>query len=163
MEKEMASHSSILAWRIPWTEEPGGVQSIGLQRVRHDCAANTCTLGFPGSTSGKEPTRQRRRHKTQVRSLSQEDPLKKGMASHSSILVWRMSWTEESGGLQFTGDKELDTTERLSTQHVFLLTSEYCEDKFRWRMCLKPWKNETFWVLLKWKKFYVQEREISKE
>ena len=42
-----------------------------------------------------------------------------------------MSWTEESGGLQFTGDKELDTTERLSTQHVFLLTSEYCEDKFR--------------------------------
>ena len=32
----MAPHSSILAWRIPWTEEPGGPQSIGLQRVRHD-------------------------------------------------------------------------------------------------------------------------------
>ena len=31
-----ATHSSILAWRIPWTEEPGGLQSIGLQRVRHD-------------------------------------------------------------------------------------------------------------------------------
>ena len=31
----MATHSSILAWRIPWTEEPGGLQSIGLQRVRH--------------------------------------------------------------------------------------------------------------------------------
>ena len=34
--KGMATHSSILAWRIPWTEEPGGLQSIGLQRVRHD-------------------------------------------------------------------------------------------------------------------------------
>ena len=36
LEKEMATHSSILAWRIPWTEEPGGLQSIGLQRVGHD-------------------------------------------------------------------------------------------------------------------------------
>ena len=36
LEKEMATHSSILAWEIPWTEEPGGLQSMGLQRVRHD-------------------------------------------------------------------------------------------------------------------------------
>ena len=36
LEKEMATHSSILAWEIPWTEEPGGVQSMGLQRVKHD-------------------------------------------------------------------------------------------------------------------------------
>ena len=35
-EKEMATHSSILAWRIPWTEEPGGLQSMGSQRVRYD-------------------------------------------------------------------------------------------------------------------------------
>ena len=35
MEKEMASHSSILAWRIPWTEEPGRLPSMGSQRVRH--------------------------------------------------------------------------------------------------------------------------------
>ena len=34
----MATHSSILSWRIPWTEEPGGLQSVGLQRVRHDGA-----------------------------------------------------------------------------------------------------------------------------
>ena len=34
----MATHSSILAWEIPWTEEPGGLQSVGLQRVRHDWA-----------------------------------------------------------------------------------------------------------------------------
>ena len=36
LEKEMATHSSILAWRISWTEEPGGLQSMGSQRVRHD-------------------------------------------------------------------------------------------------------------------------------
>ena len=36
LEKGMATHSSILAWRIPWTEEPGGLQSMGLQRVGHD-------------------------------------------------------------------------------------------------------------------------------
>ena len=35
-EKEMATHSSILAWEIPWTEEPSRLQSMGLQRVRHD-------------------------------------------------------------------------------------------------------------------------------
>ena len=36
LEKGMATHSSILAWRIPWAEEPGGLQSMGLQRIGHD-------------------------------------------------------------------------------------------------------------------------------
>ena len=36
LEKEMATHSSILAWKIPWTEEPGRLQPMGLQRVGHD-------------------------------------------------------------------------------------------------------------------------------
>ena len=36
MEKGMATHSNILAWRIPWTEDPGGLQSMGSQRVRHN-------------------------------------------------------------------------------------------------------------------------------
>ena len=40
-EKEMATHSSILAWRIPWTGEPGGLQSMGSQRVGHDKVTNT--------------------------------------------------------------------------------------------------------------------------
>ena len=38
LEKEMTTHSSILAWKIPWTEETSGLQSMGLQRVRHDLA-----------------------------------------------------------------------------------------------------------------------------
>ena len=41
LEKGMATHSSILAWKVPWTEEPGRLQSIGSQRVRHDWATNT--------------------------------------------------------------------------------------------------------------------------
>jgi len=36
LEEDMATHSSVLAWRLPWTEEPGGLQSIGSQRVGHD-------------------------------------------------------------------------------------------------------------------------------
>ena len=50
---------------------------------------------------------------TRVRSLGREDPLEKEMVTHSSILAWRIPWTEELGGLQSTGHKELDTTERL--------------------------------------------------
>ena len=50
---------------------------------------------------------------TWVQSLGQEDPLEKEMATHSSILAWRIPWTEEFGGLQSTGRKESGTTERL--------------------------------------------------
>ena len=43
LQKGMATHSSVLAWRIPWAEEPGGLQSIGSQQVRHNWATNTFT------------------------------------------------------------------------------------------------------------------------
>ena len=43
--------------------------------------------------------------------LGQKDPLEEGMATHSSILAWRIPWTEEPGGLRFQGCKESDTTE----------------------------------------------------
>ena len=47
--------------------------------------------------------------KTEIRSLGWEDPLEKGTATHSSILAWRIPWTEEPGGLQSMGHKESDT------------------------------------------------------
>ena len=51
-EKEMATHSSILAWKIPWTEKPGGLQSMGSQRVGCDWVTNTaCTFGGVGQVS----------------------------------------------------------------------------------------------------------------
>ena len=49
---------------------------------------------------------------TRVRSLGQEDPLEKEVATHSSILAWRITWTEKSGGLQSTESKELDRIEQ---------------------------------------------------
>ena len=51
---------------------------------------------------------------TWVQSLGWEDPLEKGMTTHSSILAWRIPWTEELGGYSPWGCKELDTTERLT-------------------------------------------------
>ena len=46
LEKGMANHSSILAWEIPWTEKPGGLQPMGLQRVGHDWVTNTLHTHF---------------------------------------------------------------------------------------------------------------------
>ena len=56
---------------------------------------------------------------TPVPSLNQDDPLEKGMATHTSTFAWRMPWTEESGGLYSPwGCKESDTTERLTHLHT---------------------------------------------
>ena len=49
-----------------------------------------------------------------IRSLGQEGPLEKEMATHSNILAWKIPWTEEPGRLQSMGSQELDTTERLN-------------------------------------------------
>ena len=43
LEEDMATHPRILAWKIPWTEEPGGLQSMGSQRIGHDLATNQCS------------------------------------------------------------------------------------------------------------------------
>ena len=51
LEKGMATHSSILVWKIPWTVEPGGLESIGSQRVRHD-QATISTFTFPLTFQG---------------------------------------------------------------------------------------------------------------
>ena len=59
---------------------------------------------------------------TWVLSRSWEDPLEKGKATHSSIPAWRIPWTEEPGGLQSTGRKESDTTERLTLTLCPLVT-----------------------------------------
>ena len=85
----MATHSSVLAWRIPGMGEPGGLPSLGSHRVGHNCsdlaAAAACMhLGFLGSQMVKNLPAML---ETQVCSLGQEDPLEKGMAAHSSILA----------------------------------------------------------------------------
>ena len=63
--------------------------------------------GCEGGASGKEPAGQCRRHETRVRSLGREDPLEKGMATHSSILAWRIPQAEEPGGLESMGSQRV--------------------------------------------------------
>ena len=97
MEKEMATHSSVLAWRTPGTAESGGLPSMGSHRVGHDwsdlaaAAAyfkkyNFYPQGFPGGSVVKNP---RPMQEMQIWSLGWEDTLEKEMATHSSISAWR--------------------------------------------------------------------------
>ena len=75
LEEEMATHSSILAWRILWTEEPGGLQSMELQESWLQLS-------------------------NQITITTNIIYVYKGIATHPSILAWRIPWTEEPGGLQ---------------------------------------------------------------
>ena len=61
--------------------------------------------GLPGGSVVKSLPAMQGLQETQVRSLGQEDPLEEGMATHSSILAWRILWTEEPGELQFIGSQ----------------------------------------------------------
>ena len=77
MEKAMAPHSSTLAWKIPWMEEPGRLQSMGSLRVGYDWATSLSLFHFHA--------------------------LQKEMATHSSVLAWRIPGTGEPGGLPSVG------------------------------------------------------------
>ena len=59
--------------------------------------------GFPGGSAVKNPLAMQETHETHVQFLGQEDPLEEGMVTHSSLLAWRIPWTEEPGGLQSMG------------------------------------------------------------
>ena len=188
----MAPHSSTLAWKIPWMDKPGRLQSMGSLRVRHDwglhfhfslscigegngnplqcsCLENPRDGGawwaavygvsqsrtwlkrlsgsillsfysfyelFPRKISVRpldcclNPLRTHllrgclpAMQETWVWSLGQEDPLEKGMATYSSILAWRIPWTEEPGGLQSVGS-ETDTTEQLTLSLLSLVEED---------------------------------------
>ena len=86
----MATYSSILAWTISWTEEPGGLQSMGWQRVRHNENAYTCVRVCTHTH-------------TQVRSWASQMALvvknQSANAGEVSILAWRIPWTEKPGKL----------------------------------------------------------------
>ena len=69
-------------------------------------------MDFPVGSAVKNPPAMQEPQETWVQFLGQEDPLEEGMANHSSILAWRLPWTEEPGGLYSPqGHKESDTTE----------------------------------------------------
>ena len=76
-EKVMAPHSSTLAWKIPWTEEPGRLRSMGISKSWTQLSDFTFTFHFHA--------------------------LEKAMATHSSVLAWRIPGTGEPGGLPSMG------------------------------------------------------------
>ena len=150
----MATHSSILAWGIPWMEKPGRLQSIGLWRVGHNWMTNALTHqgicyclginsvpkweqhhGLPWCSDGKESA------------CGAGDPgsisgsrrsLGGGMASPSSILAWRIPETEENGELQSWGTKEVDIAEWLTLTfqiHVQVEHRSSCEIHNSVKLC----------------------------
>ena len=93
MEKEMATRSSIIAWRIPWTEKPGRLQSTGShsQTRLEQLSMPRESFGLlPRGSGVKNPPTVQEMQETWVQSLGREDPLEKGTVFHSSILAWRI-------------------------------------------------------------------------
>ena len=125
LEKGMATHVSILTWRIPWTKEPGRLQSTGSQRVGHnsdshwklnllgllwwsDSVESACNAGDLGSIPGFG------------RSCEEGN-------GNSNTLAWRIPWTEEPGGLQSMGLQESDRTEWLALSLSNVLMYWICQ------------------------------------
>ena len=123
LEKEMATHSSVLAWRIPGTGEPGGLPSMGSHRVGHDWSDLAAEeqglyLCFPGGSDGKKSAYNAG---DLVWSLGWEDSLEKGKVTYSCIFAWRIPWTEEPGELQSMGSQRVghDWVTNTHTGHIF--------------------------------------------
>ena len=128
LEKAMATHSSVLVWRIPGTGEPGGLPSMGSHRVGHnrsDLAAaaweQTMIMNclkcyyFGGKLKVAPVVRNPPPNAVDIRdfqSLGQEDPLEEEMATHPSILAWKTIHGQRSlVGCSLWGHKELDMIE----------------------------------------------------
>ena len=124
MEKAMAPHSSAPAWKIPWTEEPGGLKSMGSPRVGHDWATSLALFTLMHWRRQWHPTPVLLPGRSQdggawwaavhgfAKSQTQLSDftftfhfhtLEKEMATHSSVLAWRIPGTGEPGGLPCTG------------------------------------------------------------
>ena len=120
----MASHSSTLAWKIPWTEEPGGLQSMGLLLVGHDRATSLSLFTFmqwkrkwhptpvflPGESQGwgawwatVHGVAEGRTRLSDFTFTFHFHAVEKEMATHSSVLAWRIPGTGKPGGLQSMG------------------------------------------------------------
>ena len=119
LKKAVETHSSTLAWKIPWTEEPGRLRSMGLWRVGHDWATSLSFFTFHFHALEKE------------------------MATHSSVLAWRIPGTGEPGGLPSMGSHRvihdwsdlaaatfLNLINKSFPNHSYLL--DFCKVFMRW-------------------------------
>ena len=115
-EKAMAPHSSTLAWKIPWTEEPGGLQSMGSRRVRHDCTTSLLLFTFMHWRRKWEPT----------------PVFLPGEPQGRGCLV----------GCRLWGRKELDTTEATQQQQQQQHYIWYCGFNFSFGMFVIMQKSD---------------------
>ena len=107
----MAPNSSNLAWKIPWTEEPDRLQSMGSQRVGHDwsdlAAAAAAAMLPGGSRVAQMVNHLPATRESQVQFPGQQDPLEKEMAIHSSTFAWKIPWREGPDRLQSMGSQRV--------------------------------------------------------
>ena len=116
LEKGMATHSSLPAWRIPRTKEPGRLQSMGSQSVRHDGATFTFFSGFPGDSDGKQSA-------CNAGDLVSIPGLGRSPGEGKSYPLLQYSGLENSMDYSPWGRKELAMTEQLSLS-LFYFTIE---------------------------------------
>ena len=115
-EKAMAPHSSTLAWKIPWMEEPGGLQSMGSLRVGCDWATSLSLSTF----------------------IFHFHALEKEMATHSSVLAWRIPGAGELGGLLSMGSHRVGHD--WSDLAVAVISNITCYVNIRRNETLAPWE-----------------------
>ena len=101
----MANHSSILVWRAPWTEEPGGLQSIWSHRLGHDWSNFTYTHLSWFYYNDVQFLENRIINTCNYHNIMciLAYSAEKAIAPHSSTLAWKIPWTEEPGGVQSMG------------------------------------------------------------
>ena len=146
----MAPHSSVLAWRIPGTGEPGGLPSVGSNRVGHDWSDLAAavshlinSLGFPGSSDSKESTC----NAEDPGSVpgSGRSPPEEEMATHSSTFARKIPWTEEPGSPW--GRKELDKTECLRVNSSSCVRMSI-QSNSHWEFMLDKLREQCYFVTL---------------
>ena len=154
----MAAHSSTLAWRIPWTEESGGLQSTGSQRVRRDWeterthARIKCSLKFSYSQVALVVKKEvslpiQEMQEAWVRSLGREDPLEHAMAIHSSILAWKIIWTEEPGGLHGVAKRWTQPSTHTQTHTTYLWNLKYDMNELMYKATDSQTQRTDLWLL----------------
>ena len=120
-------------WWHPWTSWLSTSQDCIARCLSFLYRINHAVLGFPSGSMVKNRPATQEPQETWFQSLGREDPLKEGMATHSSILAWRISWTEEPGGLQ---SMELQRVRHnwsdLACTHTHMLYYNWCQNQDRY-------------------------------
>ena len=109
LQKQMATHSSILAWRIPWTVEPGGLQSMGIQRIRHNWVTSIFTFSLKSWSwmSGETEPKEISKSEHALRTTSAQIPTKGSFIYHKPVNKLQMKGGKKGENFIFDFYSEL--------------------------------------------------------